>query len=63
PTLFLAGELDQLVPSVKEANFMAERMPQAKVIRLENYGHICLINHDFNLLDYVGPWLEEMDSA
>lgn len=60
PTLFLAGELDQLVPSVQEAEFMASHMPHAKVVRLKRYGHICLINHDFNLLDYVGPWLEEI---
>ncbi len=63
PTLFLAGELDQLVPSVAEANFMANRMPQATVIPLKGYGHICLINHDFNLMDYVGPWLSHLETS
>lgn len=58
PTLFLAGELDRLVPSVKEAHLMASRMPNATVIPLKDYGHICLINHDFNLLDYITPWLK-----
>lgn len=57
PTLFLAGELDRLVPSVKEARFMAERMPNASAVTLKGYGHICLINHDLNLLDYLGPWM------
>lgn len=60
PTLFLAGELDRLVQSVMEAHFMADRMPQATVVQLKDYGHVCLINHDFNLLDYILPWLENL---
>jgi pimeloyl-ACP methyl ester carboxylesterase len=60
PTLFLAGELDRLVSSVKEAEIMSSRMPQASVVVLKGYGHICLINHDFNLLDYITPWLEKI---
>ena len=58
PTLLLAGDRDHLVRSVEEARFMAARMPKATVRILEGYGHICLINHDLNLLDYIGPWLE-----
>jgi pimeloyl-ACP methyl ester carboxylesterase len=58
PTLFLASELDRLVPSVKEAHFMADQMSNAMVVPLRGYGHICLINHDFNLADYVLPWLK-----
>jgi pimeloyl-ACP methyl ester carboxylesterase len=59
PVLFLAGDLDRLLPSVKEAEFMSSRIPLAKVVVLRGYGHICLINHDFNLLDFMTPWLEE----
>lgn len=58
PTLFLAGELDRLVPSVKEAEFMASRMPNAEVVTLKGYGHVCLINHDFDLTDYILPWMK-----
>ncbi len=58
PVLYLAGDRDQLVPSVKEARFMAERVPNATFQILEGYGHICLINHDLDLLDYVQPWYE-----
>jgi pimeloyl-ACP methyl ester carboxylesterase len=58
PTLFLAGDRDQLLPSVDEARFMASRVPNATLQILEGYGHICLINHDLNLLDYVAPWLD-----
>lgn len=57
PTLFLAGDRDHLVPSLKEAHLMASRMPHATVNTLRCYGHICLINHDLNLLDYIDPWL------
>lgn len=56
PTLFLAAELDRLVPSVQEATFMSQQMPNAEMIELKGYGHICLINHDFSLLDYLLPW-------
>ncbi|MCU0571680.1 MAG: alpha/beta hydrolase [Syntrophobacteraceae bacterium] len=60
PTLLLAGDLDHLVPSVREARFMASRLPNATVRILKGYGHICLINHDFSLLDHIAPWLENM---
>jgi len=56
PTLFLAGDRDKLVPSVREARFMSERVPDAELKILEGYGHICLINHDLSLLDHIGPW-------
>lgn len=58
PTLFLAGELDKLIPSVEEARFMSERIPDATMRVLSGYGHCCLINHDLNLLDHVGPWFD-----
>jgi pimeloyl-ACP methyl ester carboxylesterase len=59
PVLYLAGDVDQLVPSVAEAHFMAQRVPNATVQILEGYGHVCLINHDLDLLDYVEPWYEK----
>jgi pimeloyl-ACP methyl ester carboxylesterase len=57
PTLFLAADQDHLVPSVAEARFMAARMPRATVRILEGYGHVCMIHHDFDLLEHVDPWL------
>ncbi len=56
PTLFLAADQDRLVPSVAWARYMAERVPEASLTVLEGYGHVCLINHDLDLLDHVGPW-------
>lgn len=63
PTLFLAADEDHLVPSVAEARFMSSRMPNASMRVLEGYGHICIINHDFNLLELIHPWLEELPDA
>jgi pimeloyl-ACP methyl ester carboxylesterase len=63
PTLFLAADEDQLVPSVAEARFMAARMPRATVRVLEGYGHVCLIHHDFDLLAHVDPWLDEAEAS
>jgi len=59
PTLFLAGDRDQLIPSEAQARFMAARVPRASFRILEGYGHICLINHDLDLLEYIDPWLAE----
>jgi pimeloyl-ACP methyl ester carboxylesterase len=60
PTLFLAADRDRLVPALREARFMAERMPRASMRVLEGYGHVCMINHDFNLLEYIDPWLASL---
>ncbi len=62
PTLFLAGDRDRLLPSVHEAQFMAARVPDATLRVLEGYGHICLINHDLNLLDLIAPWYDRLAS-
>ncbi len=61
PTLFLAGDLDRLIPSVQEATFMARQMPQATVKILKGYGHICMINHDFDLFEITSSWLKKFD--
>jgi pimeloyl-ACP methyl ester carboxylesterase len=62
PTLFLASELDRLVPSVKEGKFMASKLTAAQTITLKGYGHICMINHDFNLLEQIQPWVEQINT-
>jgi pimeloyl-ACP methyl ester carboxylesterase len=59
PTLFLAADQDLLLPSVAEARFMAARMPRATVRVLEGYGHVCMIQEDFDLLSHLDPWLGE----
>lgn len=63
PTLLLAGDSDQLLPSVRWARFMADAMPRAEMQVLEGYGHVCLINHDLDLEAIVGPWWDSVVDA
>lgn len=56
PTLFLAAELDHLVPSVEQGRYMAARVPGATLRVLEGHGHICLIAPDVNLSDILDEW-------
>jgi pimeloyl-ACP methyl ester carboxylesterase len=58
PTLFLAADQDRLLRSVEEARFMASRVPNAAVRVLEGFGHVCMIHHDFDLLEHITLWLE-----
>jgi 3-oxoadipate enol-lactonase len=59
PTLFLAGDQDRLLPSVRWARYMHERVPTSSFQILRGYGHVCLIDHDLDLTTYVTPWWRE----
>lgn len=52
PTLFIAGDRDLLIPSVKEARAMAALMPNARVCVIKGAGHACLLGNRV-LLDEV----------
>ena len=56
PTLFIAAECDHLVPSVREARFMAGRVPGASLRVLPGHGHICLIAPGVNLTEILERW-------
>lgn len=56
PTLFLAGDRDRLLPSVRWAQYMHERTRKSSMSVLEGYGHVCLIDHDLDLTTFVLPW-------
>lgn len=58
PTLFLAGDRDHLLPSVRWARYMHERVRPSTMTVLEGYGHVCLIDHDLDLTDHVVPWFD-----
>jgi len=49
PTLFIAGEKDLLIASVREAKKMADRMPLAAVRIIEGAGHACLLGNRVNV--------------
>lgn len=56
PTLFLAADRDHLVPAVREARYMAERLPGAKLQILDGHGHICLIAPGIDLEAIIRDW-------
>jgi len=62
PVLFLAAEEDHLVPSVREARYMAARVPHAVVRVLHGHGHICLIAPDIDLGQILDEWLPAADA-
>jgi 3-oxoadipate enol-lactonase len=53
PTLFIAGDRDLLIPSVKEARAMAARMPNAAVKVIKGAGHACLMGNRVSLAELL----------
>jgi pimeloyl-ACP methyl ester carboxylesterase len=56
PTLFIAADRDHLVPSVQQARYMVERVPQASLHILRGHGHICLIAPNVDLKAMIADW-------
>jgi pimeloyl-ACP methyl ester carboxylesterase len=53
PTVLLAARRDKLVPSVREARYMASRIPSARVHVFPRAGHALLLTPGFSLADYA----------
>ena len=49
PSLIVAGAADDLLPSVEEAQKLANLLPLAKMTVLPQSGHACLLETDINL--------------
>ena len=49
PSLFVAGDRDMLISSVREANDMAARMSNARVRIIKGAGHACLLGNRVRL--------------
>lgn len=56
PALYLAADLDTLVPSVEQARLMSELTPTATMRVLEGHGHSCLIAPDLDLAAILDEW-------
>jgi pimeloyl-ACP methyl ester carboxylesterase len=54
PVTIVAAGRDKIVPSVKEATFMADQIPNAKVHLLPDHGHACLLSGSFHLDTILG---------
>ncbi|MDX2216238.1 MAG: alpha/beta hydrolase [Oculatellaceae cyanobacterium bins.114] len=53
PVLLIASQGDRLLPSVNEADLLAQFFPRAQVHILPNSGHACLLESDVNLYDIL----------
>lgn len=56
PTLYIAADQDQLVPSLQQGRYMASRVPGAELHVLEGHGHICLIAPNVDLEAILADW-------
>ena len=54
PVTLIASARDKIVPSVKEAQYMAEHLQNADVIVLPQHGHTPLITTTFSLASVLG---------
>ena len=56
PTLFLAADRDQLLPSLREARAMAAAVPGAALRVLEGHGHSCFLSDAVDLDTILHAW-------
>ncbi len=53
PVLLIASAADRLLPSVPEAQQLAQSLPNAHIVTLPNSGHTCLLEKDLNLYEIL----------
>jgi pimeloyl-ACP methyl ester carboxylesterase len=53
PVVLIAGERDQLLPSVVEVRILQRLLPRSKMILLPSSGHACLLEQDLYLADLL----------
>jgi pimeloyl-ACP methyl ester carboxylesterase len=53
PTLLLASGRDKLVPSIREARFMASQLGDAQIREFPRAGHALMMTPGFSLADYI----------
>ena len=56
PTLFLAAERDHIIPSVRQAGYMAALVPHSTLRILEGHGHACLIAPNLDMARILAEW-------
>ena len=62
PVLLIAGALDQVLPSVKEAEYLASNLPNGQVKILPESGHACLLEQGINLDEIIKDWEKQGNS-
>jgi pimeloyl-ACP methyl ester carboxylesterase len=65
PALLIAGDADQLLPSVSEIKRLAAWLPYSQTVVLPRSGHACLLEADINLYKILKDqnFLERRDQA
>jgi pimeloyl-ACP methyl ester carboxylesterase len=65
PALLIAGDADQLLPSVAEIKRLAAWLPYSQTVVLPRSGHACLLEADINLYKILKDqnFLEKRDQA
>jgi pimeloyl-ACP methyl ester carboxylesterase len=53
PTVLLASGSDHVLPSITEANRLAQLLPKAQIYLLPDSGHACLLEAEVNLYDIL----------
>lgn len=53
PILVIASAVDRLLPSLTEAQYLVQHLPQAQMHILKNSGHACLLEAEVNLLEIM----------
>jgi pimeloyl-ACP methyl ester carboxylesterase len=53
PVTLIASARDKLIPSVKEARWMASHLPNARVLILPEHGHTPLVTSNFSLMSVL----------
>jgi pimeloyl-ACP methyl ester carboxylesterase len=53
PTLVIASGSDRLLPSIAEGKLLVKVIPNAKMVKLANSGHACLLETDVDLYEMM----------
>lgn len=61
PTLYLAADRDNLLPSVEQARLMQSLTPGSAMRVLEGHGHSCLVAPDLDLGSILEEWMAHED--
>jgi pimeloyl-ACP methyl ester carboxylesterase len=61
PALVISGSADQLTP-VKYGQFLADHIPNANLVVIENAGHMMMLEQPIALAKAVRKWLEKSPS-
>jgi pimeloyl-ACP methyl ester carboxylesterase len=62
PSLIIAGESDRMTP-LMHAEFMAERLPHARLVMMPAAGHMVMLEAEDQVLSVVVPFVHEAGQA